>query len=200
MNTIFLIPTQKYYEMIFLLSVKDHHGISLPPEDPEHREMLSHISLTSLIEDGVLVMLQDGTERIILSRSGSDYVKGLTIDYYLELMDLRHASDRLMFDRVKSLERHQCHRILLYGASDTAKVLLEFLKTSDIRVQAVIDDDPTKQGCKLLEVPIIAPTQISNHDFDSIVVTTIAFQKQVLEKARAIVPDNKKLFGLFDDI
>lgn len=197
----FLTQSPVLHELALLLAI--HRRGSLPlPLDPALVPSvgLEQVPLGRLIEEGWLAMQPHaGSERITLTPQGERYLRALVIDYHLELMALRRSSDEFVADRVNSLRNEGCRRIILYGASDTARVLLAFLPQSGIVALAVVDDDVRKQGQTLEGVPIIPPTAAVGLDFDSVVVTTVAFQDVILRERSRFIPGGKRMLGLFDD-
>lgn len=197
----FLQPTPSYHELALLLAVHRRRGLSVPVNPHElPPAVLENVPLSRLLDDGLVEMSSDKTGRVMrLTPSGQSYLRGLVIDYHLELMDRRAASNDFFTERVRMLERAGCRRILLYGASDTARALLDFLKDSRIQTAAVLDDDRSKQGSTIGGVPVVPPAALTDYDFDSVVVTTILFQDVILRDKADIVPPGKRLIGLFDD-
>lgn len=197
----FLKPTPSQHELVLLLVIQ-HRGEIPMPVDPQELPpaALDHVPLSRLIDDGVItIAARKAGQVMMLTAAGHAHLRRLVIDYHLELMDLRRASNNFVAERVTMLERLGCARILLYGASDTASVLLEFLKGSSIQVVAVLDDDPSRQGQTMSGVPVVSPDRALEYDFDSVVVTTVAFQDAILREKRNVVPAGRRWVGLFDD-
>lgn len=196
----FLTRSAAHNELMLLLAIHGRDGLSLPA-DPSALPagVLEQVPLARLIDDGILTRSESPAgARLMLTRDGLQHLRQLVIDYHLELMNLRRASDDFLTERVRMLQDHGCRRVLFYGASDTALALLEVLDGSSIEVLAVLDDDPAKQGTVLGGVPVIAPDQAPAFDVDSIVVTTVAFQDQILQKGSRLTPNGERLIGLFD--
>ncbi|MBY0496007.1 MAG: hypothetical protein K2Y23_17505 [Cyanobacteria bacterium] len=188
--------------MMLLLTIHRRNGVSIPANPRElPPAALDHVPLSRLIDDGLVTLTANGDHSVMrLTPVGLSYLRGLVIDYHLELMDRRAASNEFFSDLVEKLKRAGCRRIALYGASDTAKVLLDFLKSSPIEAVAVLDDDPIKQGDTFSGVPIVAPSKLSLFDYDSVVVTTVLFQDKILKEKASAVPPGKRVIGLFDSL
>lgn len=201
MTARFLTRSATHHELMLLLAVHERGGLALPVTPSELPSgVLEHVPLARLLEGGTLRKETSGDGiRIVLSEAGMTHLRMLVVDYHLELMELRRTSDAFMAERVAMLASRGCRRVLLYGASDTAQVLLEFLRSSPIEVLGVIDDDPAKQGTLLGGVPIVAASDASRLPVDSIVVTTVAFQDEILRKGRGLPGPGKRFIGLFDD-
>jgi hypothetical protein len=201
MDPRFLIPSPSQHELMLLLTIHRRGAIPMPVNPQElPPAALQHVPLSRLIDDGLVTIAEgSGGRAMTLTLDGHAHLRRLVIDYHLELMDLRRASNDFVAERVRMLERLGCARVLLYGASDTARVLLEVLKDSPIQVVAVLDDDPAKQGSTIGGVPVVSPARSPEYEFDSVVVTTVAFQDAILREKRAVLPAGKQLVGLFDD-
>jgi len=197
----FLVPSPMYHELRVLLGIDSAGSIRLPL-DPRVLPALSleQLPIARMIEEGVLVVAnKDGEPAVCLTEVGRAHMRRLAIDYHLELMGLREVTDRFFEERTDALLAEGCKRVLLYGASDTARVMVAFLGRAAIQVAAVVDDDPGKQGTKLGGVRIVGREQIDTVDFDTIVVTTVAFEDEILRKLSTLGPPQRRLIGLFEN-
>jgi hypothetical protein len=197
----FLKPTPSHHELILLLAIHRRGRMPMPLNPQElPPAVLQQVPLSRLLDEGLVAITGDGAEQALaLTAEGLEHLRWLVIDYHLELMDLRRASKEFVAERVHMLEQLGCARILLYGASDTARVLLECLKDSSIEVLAVLDDDARKHGSRIEDTPVVSPSDLSAYDFDSVVVTTVAFQDAILQRMVGTIPPGKRHIGLFDD-
>ena len=193
--------TASYHELMLLLAVHRRGGLTMPLNPQELRPAaLEQVQIARLLDERIVeIRPESGGQVLRLTRTGLSHLRMLVIDYHLEMMNLRAVSNEFVIERVRMLERLGCARILLYGASDTARVLLEFLANSLIRVVAVLDDDPRKHGTTMGDVPVVSPARMNEYDVDSVVVTTVAFQDAILRQKAGVIPTGKRLIGLFDD-
>ena len=196
----FLIPSPSYDEMRVLLAIHKNGSVRLPLDPRElPASSLEHLPIARLIEDKILEIRESGGGQTIgLTPLGMTHMRRLVIDYHLELMSLRKTSDDFFRDRVKALSAASCRRILLYGASDTARALIEFLQDSTISVVGIVDDDSSKHGLLIGGVQVFSPADIINTSFDTLVVTAVAFEQEILRKTTATVPPERKIVGLFE--
>lgn len=201
MNARFLTRSAMHHELMLLLAIHGRDGLALPVTPSElPAGALEQVPLARLLDEGTLMKIEDGPgARIVLTHEGLQHLRRLVVDYHLELMDLRRTSDQFIAERVRVLVDHGCRRVLLYGASDTARVLLEFLQMSPIEVAAVIDDDPGKQGSIIGNVPVIGPGDVGDYTFDSVIVTTVVFQDEILHSRKQIARTGTRFIGLFED-
>jgi hypothetical protein len=186
--------------MQVLLRIDRSGSVSLPldPHDFE-APSLEHLPIGRLLGEGVLATREvDGAPAIALTEAGRAHMRRLVIDYHLEIIGLREASNEFFRERVRALAAAGCRRVLLYGASDTARALVEFLQESPVQVLGVIDDDPAKQGKPMGGIPVFGPSDAAALDFDAVVVTTVAFEATILRERAARIPGGRKVFGLFE--
>jgi FlaA1/EpsC-like NDP-sugar epimerase len=196
----FLLPSPAYYEMQVLLRIDRAGSVSLPL-DPRELPLpsLEHLPITRLIQEKILAVREtEGSQVVVLTDAGRAHMRRLVIDYHLELISLGEASDGFFRERVRALTAMGCKRVLLYGASDTARALIAFLHDSAIAVVGVIDDDPAKRGTQLGGVPVIGPADVAGLEFDTVVVTTVAFEEVILRERAARLPSGQKVVGLFE--
>jgi hypothetical protein len=202
MSSRFLKATPSYYEMKLLLAVNRHSGLSVPinPHDLPP-STLESVPLSRLLDDGLATLASGESGTILqLTAKGVSHLRGMLIDYHLELMELRAGTDDLFNELVVMLTEAGCSRIVLYGASDTARVLLDYVKDSAISVAGIIDDDVAKQGSLFAGVPVLAPKELEHMECDTVVVTTVMFQEGIMQERARIVPPAIKLIGLFDNL
>jgi hypothetical protein len=196
----FLLPSPAYHEMKVLLRIDRSGSVSLPL-DPRDFPLpsLAHLPITRLVNDGVLAVREmDGGQVVVVTDAGKAYMRRLVIDYQLELIGLREASEEFFRERVRALVAMGCRRVVLYGASDTARALVGFLDDSPIDVLAVVDDDPGKQGSEFGGAQVLGPAGIASMEFDTVVVTTVAFEEVILRERAARLPGSQRVVGLFE--
>ena len=66
-------------------------------------------------------------------------------------------------------------KILLYGAGEVAEIMLQVMNddnTLPLEVLAVIDDNPTKKGTIMVNLPIIHKEEISLYEHDGILISS----------------------------
>jgi hypothetical protein len=198
----FLLPSAASHELRLLSVLRDRGVLALPfaTDDVPLEIDWRQVGLSNLIDEGLVERVMLGAERegLRLSPAGEDYLRRLSIDFHLELLSLRSSSDRLFRDRVVALRSRGIRRMALYGASDTARVLLEFLQGSGIEVLAVVDDDPNKQGMQLVNVPIVNREALPGLEIDAVVVTTVAYAPRILTALAGRLPGAIQMLDLFD--
>jgi hypothetical protein len=200
MDRRFLLPSPAYHEMQLLLRL-DRAGSLALPLDPRDfpPSSLQSVHIAGLIQDKLLVSQDENDEgRVMLTELGRAHMRRLVVDYQLELIGLREASDEFFRERVQALVGAGYRRVVLYGASDTARALIEFLRQSPINVVAIIDDRQEKQGTSLAGFEIVAPASLSALEFDTVVVTTVDFEKVILRERVAHLPGSPRAIGLFE--
>ncbi len=93
--------------------------------------------------------------------------------------------------------------VAVYGAGVHTRGLLELLDEEGlaISVQTIYDDNPAKVGGRLCDIPVKAFREDRLGDIDLIVVSSLAAEKQIIDRLEGIVNGgNVKIFGIYRDI
>lgn len=73
-------------------------------------------------------------------------------------------------------------RSAIYGGGIHTQALLELAGIDLGSVRAIIDDDPGKIGRVINGIPIIAFSEVTNNNFDVIIVSSLAAENMILER------------------
>ena len=91
-------------------------------------------------------------------------------------------------------------KILLYGAGEVAEIILQTIQDDahiPLEIIAVIDDDKTKIGNKLINKNIITRNDISAYDHDAILVSSYTHHDGIIRKLNDINYDEHKVLSFF---
>ena len=194
---IYFTHTQQFYRFIILKKIDENKSINIPIEleDNEFLEATSKVHINNLLEEGLIVS-QEGS--IKLTQDGLSALNKHYIDYQISLMNLSNNLGEFYSNKINLLKREIIGSVALYGASDTSKSFFNFIKNAKIKLECVIDDDPEKQNNKYLGLPVVSLNQIDEFSVQTIIISSVQFQKEIKEKAIEKFDGKYKIINLFN--
>jgi hypothetical protein len=194
---IYFTHTQQFYRFIILKKIDENKSINIPIEleDNEFLEATSKVHINNLLEEGLIVS-QEGS--IKLTEDGLSALNKHYIDYQISLMNLSNNLGEFYSNKINWLKREIIGSVALYGASDTSKSFFNFIKNAEIKLECVIDDDPKKQNNKYLGLPVVSLNQIDEFSVQTIIISSVQFQKEIKEKAIDKFDGKYKIINLFN--
>ena len=194
---IYFTHTQQFYRFIILKKIDENKSINIPIEleDNEFLEATSKVHINNLLEEGLIVS-QEGS--IKLTHDGLSALNKHYIDYQISLMNLSNNLGEFYSNKINWLKREIIGSVALYGASDTSKSFFNFIKNAKIKLECVIDDDPEKQNNKYLGLPVVSLNQIDQFSVQTIIISSVQFQKEIKEKAIDKFDGKYKIINLFN--
>ena len=136
-----------------------------------------------------------------ITKKGRERKKVLNIGYLNSAQILYNSAKENIEKFLVQIEQKGYKNILLYGAGEVAEMMLHTLKSSknvSINAKAIIDDDPTKVGSKLVDVPIISRAQVSNYPHDGILISSYTNNARIFEKLSLSNYPKNKIIQFFD--
>ena len=196
-DLIYFTHTQQFYRFIILKKIDENKFINIPIEleDNEFLEAISKVHINNLLEEGLIVS-QEGS--IKLTHDGLSALNKHYIDYQISLMNLSNNLGEFYSNKINWLKREIIGSVALYGASDTSKSFFNFIKNAEIKLECVIDDDPEKQNNKYLGLPVVSLNQIDEFSVQTIIISSVQFQKEIKEKAIDKFDGKYKIINLFN--
>ncbi|MBW1723546.1 MAG: winged helix-turn-helix transcriptional regulator [Deltaproteobacteria bacterium] len=198
----FLTPTKKFRRLSVLLSVHDSPRIS------QHRiGELTHLS-SSMVNNYVKEFQAEGllkvsgktnrTQSYHLTPRGRKELISLLLDYSAEIIRLYTAAKHEVGERLDNLANEGIKTIGLFGAAETAEVVHAATKGTGIKVVAVVDSDPEKQGRAFNGLTIQAPEVLKELDADALVITSFGKQQEIYQQIKEIAGDTFRIIRLSD--
>ncbi len=194
---IYFTHTQQFYRFIILKKIDENKLISIPIEleDKEFLEAISKVHINNLLLEG-LIASEEGYLK--LTQEGMSLLNKHYIDYQISLMNLSKNLGEFYSNKIDWLKEEIIGSVALYGASDTSKSFFNFIKNAGIKLECVIDDDLKKQNNSYLGLPVVSINQIKNFSIQTIIISSVEFQKEIKEKAIKIFDGKYKIINLFD--
>ncbi len=87
---------------------------------------------------------------------------------------------RNLQDLLNEFEKTGVKKVIFYGANDLTEIAFIFLRTSDIKLIGVVDDE--EKGKKFLGFTINSISELSKLEFDRIIITTIESKEAIFNK------------------
>jgi DNA-binding MarR family transcriptional regulator len=198
----FLAPTKKFRRLSILLAIHDS------PETSQHKMAeMAHLSssmvnnyIKSLQEEDLITVSGDTnrTRRYHLTVFGRDMLISALLSYSSEIIRLYGVAKNELAKRLRSIYEEGVRSVALFGAAETAEVVLAAIKATRLAVAAVVDSDPSKQGKSFNGLTIMAPKDLRKHRMDAVVITSFGRQQEILEDVRKLVGAGVKVIKLSD--
>ena len=201
-NSKFLTPTKRFRRLSVLLAIHDssrisQHGIA----------RITHLS-SSMVNNYIKELQEKGlikvtgntnrTHRYHLTFSGLDVLMSSLLSYSSEIIQLYGGAKRELAKRLKSMHEEGIHTVALFGAAETAEVLLAAMKETQMTVTAAVDSDSAKQGKAFNGLMVQKPEELSQIATDAVVITSFARQEEIHDYVRQVVGEGVKIVKLSD--
>ena len=196
-NLIYFTHTNQFYRFIILKKIDENGLLSVPIEsdDDELLEAISKVHINNLLEEG-LIISHEGFLK--LTKDGIYSLNNHYIDYQISLINLSKNLGEFYSSKIDWLKKEIIGNVALYGASDTSKSFFNFIKNAGIKLECVIDDDINKQNNSYLGLPVVSVDDIENFSIETIVISSVVFQKEIKEKAVRKFEGKYKIINLFN--
>ena len=196
-DQVYFTHTNQFYRFIILKKIDENELLSIPIEsdDDELLEAISKVHINNLLEEG-LILSNEGFLK--LTKDGISALNNHYIDYQISLINLSKNLGEFYSSKIDWLKKEIIGNVALYGASDTSKSFFNFIKNAGIKLECVIDDDINKQNNSYLGLPVVSVDEIENFSIETIVISSIVFQKEIKEKALRKFEGKYKIINLFN--
>jgi len=196
-DLIYFTHTNQFYRFIILKKIDENGLVNIPieSEDDELLEAISKVHINNLLDEG-LIISEEGFLK--LTRDGISALNNHYIDYQISLINLSKNLGEFYSSKINWLKKEIIGNVALYGASDTSKSFFNFIKNAGIKLECVIDDDINKQNNSYLGLPVVSVDDIENFSIETIVISSVVFQKEIKEKAIRKFEGKYKIINLFN--
>lgn len=135
-----------------------------------------------------------------ITKNGMERLKLLNFGYLKASQSVYRSAKENVVSFLNQIIQKGFKKILLYGAGEVAESLLQVIRndrTIPISIEALIDDDPKKQGLLLWNTPVIKEEDIGLFPHDGILISSYLNNEQIYQKLLAIKYDKKKIVRFF---
>ncbi len=148
-----------------------------------------------LSEDGIIEFggSNHKTRTYHLTKRGMNRKNELFLEYLLETIRL-YKEAKSEFSRIfLNFNRTNLSRVVLFGAGDTAEVIINAVEEMGLKVVGVVDSDKKKQGRYFSGRQILSPDQIEILDPDVVIITSLGYQKEIYESIKGLETGNIRI-------
>ncbi len=85
----------------------------------------------------------------------------------------------------------------LFGAGPHTMDLLELLEVENIQWRKIFDNNPGKQGKFMRGIPIVKPDESTLKSVDCVLVSSAAFEGEIVEQLKAMAPPNLEILTIY---
>ena len=121
-----------------------------------------------------------------LTDEGDQKRRLLLEEYSTELVQIYSALKNVIRDKIRTLRKENQKRLVLFGASETCEIALSAIRDIDVRVLALVDNDPAKHGQNFSGHIISSPVVLEQLSFDTVLITSFARQQEILTQISPI--------------
>lgn len=184
-NSLFFLPTKQFRELSILLVM--HHDSEL-----SQHAIASMTQLSGAMVNGYVKQMRKGGLIDIINKNKRDKVYQLTsigketlmshlVNCSTELVQLYSYVKEELQERLRSSLPHKDpQKVILFGGSDTAQLVLSAIETvPNVNIAAIVDNDNNKWGSKLGQFVIQSPSILEEMSFDCVVVSSFARQDEI---------------------
>jgi FlaA1/EpsC-like NDP-sugar epimerase len=136
-----------------------------------------------------------------VTKKGYQRIQLLNIWYLESSNDIYESAKSNIVIFIKKIIEKGFKRILFYGAGEVAAIMLKVLnddRSIPLQVVGVIDDDPSKQGMTIVNIPIIGLADISKFNHDGIFISSYTHHVIIREKLLKSGYCNKNIIEFFE--
>lgn len=136
------------------------------------------------------------------TKKGIERIKLLNFGYLEASQAIHRSAEENIVAFLTQIFNKGFYRIILYGAGEVAEILLHVIRNYPlipICAVAIIDDDPKKQGCSLVDTPIIRLADIGMYEHDGILVSSYINKNQIYQNLLLIKYTPARILCFFDN-
>lgn len=201
----FFKPTLLYKEFMILDLIGKNSNITQRTLSKEVGVSVSMVNqyLDQYENQKLIIRKKHSTKTVeyFLTKKGVERKKVLNISYLSASLKVYSSAKENIFKFLDQIIQKGFKKILLYGAGEVAEILLQSIisdKDIPIKILGVIDDDINKQNHTLLNTKIIALEEISNFEYDGVLISSYTNNDVILHKLIQANYDISKIIQFFD--
>ncbi len=198
----FLAPTKRFRLLSVLLAIHDSSQIG------QHKiARIAHLS-SSMVNNYIKELHErrlikvtgrtNRTQRYYLTPSGRELLISSLLSYSSEIIRLYGGAKRQLSKRLQRIHEEGIRTVALFGAAETAEVVLAAIKETPLTVAAVMDSDSAKQGKPLNGLTVQKPESLNQIEVDAVVITSFGRQEEMHDDVRKLVGNQMKVVRLSD--
>jgi DNA-binding MarR family transcriptional regulator len=201
----FFKPTVLYKEYMILDMIEKNQNIT-------QREMSKVIGISvSVVNDyldtyeknKLIIRKKHSTKTVeyFVTKKGGERRKVLNFGYLHSSQQLYNSAKENIEDFIFQIEKKGLKKLILYGAGEICEIIINTIKwNSGIKLmfEAIIDDDISKIGKTISGVKIINKIELSNYEYDAILISSYSNKDIIKDKILDIHIHKNKILSFFD--
>jgi len=202
----FFKPTILYKEYMILDLVEKNKDIT-------QREISKTIGIAvSMVNDHLDTYVKQGfikrkkhttkTVEYLITKKGTERRKVLNIWYLKSSHSIYMQAKDNITTFLNQIIDKGFKKILLYGAGEVAEIILQVMNddnTLPLQVVGVIDDNESKAGQVLVNLPIISLNDINQYDHDGILISSYTHHEVIFNNLKQAEYPVKQVIHFFDN-
>lgn len=206
-NTQFINPTVKLKEWAILEYIENK-------EELTQRELAALIDVApSMINSYIKNLEEEGyikreymsskSVNYIITAEGQSRRKYLLVSYLKELINMSNLAKEGIETFLHTLKEKGYDKIMIYGAGDMTTTIIETINSAKngelIKIAAIVDDNPEKQGSEISGYKIISRDEMSGYDHDAVMIASYSAKEEIENKLKEIGYPESKIVRFFED-
>jgi len=122
--------------------------------------------------------------RYTLTPDGERYKFSLLLSYFRETVGLYKNVKEEIVSKLEQLKKENICTIILYGAAETAELVISAADMVDLKIVAIVDNDPEKQGSDFFGHLIENPSVIESVKPDAVVISSSGYQEEIYNQIK----------------
>ena len=124
--------------------------------------------------------------RYTLTSQGEQTRRSMFSAYASETVHIYTALKTLILEKLEPLSKKNHSNIVLFGAAETCEVVLTALRDTDVKIVAIIDNDPQKHG-DIFHGHVISPPEVLDTiHCHAVVITSFGKQDEIYAQLEPI--------------
>lgn len=147
-----------------------------------------HRYVTQLSREGLIAIKGENNRsfRYRLTQSGAERRDELFHEVSKEAVQFYGLVKREFKERLRSHAASGATRVVLFGAAETAEIVLAAAQDSGLEVVGIVDSDPAKHGHKIGDLIVTSPAEIARMAPDTVVITSFGHTEEIHDLTRLI--------------
>ena len=112
-------------------------------------------------------------------------------EYFAEVVRSYTALKEMVRKRLSELTDRGIENIVLYGAAETGEVVLQAIEPLPLRVIAVVDSDPAKQGRLFGSYVVLPPSVLLDINCQAVVISSFGKSDEIYKSLENNIDSNK---------
>lgn len=196
----FIRPTREYREMALLSEIGKNSASS--------QRALARVAMVSatmvnayvdrLVERGDVEVTGETNRsyRYLLTSSGSTRRDEMLFQISREAVRFYGRMKEEFRRRLAEFEASGVRRVVLYGAAETAELVGAAARSTGVDVVGIVDADPQKQGQKVGDTVVSAPSSIRSLNPDAVIITSFGHADEIHRQVQPLEEQGIRILRL----